>query len=627
MTNVWTNRLETIRVILFDYPAFFELGRFPDLNELADIVVEKNIQIIVSSSFKYYHICVLHAKSDADKLLVENTERFLARLQQTGLLQVEDAMSLFTVLPSYIKDKNACLITGKNAPILHQLRSAKLAGEASLLICSESNIKIISHVSEYVNSIIKTKVNSVSSSSDYLDVSTYCNVGDSVFTEEGGEVVLTEKINTGAEGLVFRTKDADIVAKIYHRGVMTPLRWMKLTRMTRMGLRAKGICWPTNLLFNSKKEPVGFIMPTAQGYMLSTVFDGPDAISVRFPEWNRSSVTQAACQVLERIVYLHLYGILIGDLQLKNIMIKSPTEIYLIDMDSVQLEDLPCPVGTEDFTPPELWDHSFASFLREPSHEDYSCGILAFSMLFCGQHPYNQRDGHETLREEIASRSFPYTMKSKDDSGIPLGGYDKIWEVLSPDVQNMFCRAFSDGKRFETIAWYASLLSYRDRLMSKEFEDPEYYSIFPYAEPEIILPDEIKPTYKKSIKEAIIHAPEVPLSNNEKTIVTPERVMYNGKRIGVAFVNQDKLMQIENSENIKNIQKKMQDEAGSAAVQTSERTETGADPKNVSSNAGTTRIHKAEKSKARFSQRTRILLSVLIILLAAILILLYKYTT
>jgi serine/threonine protein kinase len=272
-------------------------------------------------------------------------------------------------------------MVGSHAPILYKIRNDKTSSDMSILVFDKENGSFFPNYDHYLQQCKVETVNSVTSSSDYLDVSSYCNVGDSVYTKDGQEVQLTVKINTGAEGLVFRTNDHKVVAKIYHRGILTPLRWMKLTHMTRVGLRAKGICWPTHLLYNQSKEPVGFIMPAAEGYTLGSVFDGPDAIMDRFPDWDRFSVTQAACQVLEKIIYLHLHGILIGDLQLKNIMIHNPSEVYLIDMDSVQIENLPCPVGTEDFTPPELWDHSFASFLREPQHEDYSCSILAFSML------------------------------------------------------------------------------------------------------------------------------------------------------------------------------------------------------------------------------------------------------
>jgi serine/threonine protein kinase len=624
MSDAWMNRIKNIHFILFDYTALFEMGRFPVLDELADTCVSQNIQVVISASFQFYHTCVIRAASEEDIFLIKQTKTFYDKLSQAGLLRVEESMSLQSACNTHSHNRNVCLMVGSHAPILYKIRNDKTSSDMSILVFDKENGSFFPNYDHYLQQCKVETVNSVTSSSDYLDVSSYCNVGDSVYTKDGQEVQLTVKINTGAEGLVFRTNDHKVVAKIYHRGILTPLRWMKLTHMTRVGLRAKGICWPTHLLYNQSKEPVGFIMPAAEGYTLGSVFDGPDAIMDRFPDWDRFSVTQAACQVLEKIIYLHLHGILIGDLQLKNIMIHNPSEVYLIDMDSVQIENLPCPVGTEDFTPPELWDHSFASFLREPQHEDYSCSILAFSMLFCGQHPYNQRQGRETLREEISARAFPYSTGKNENSGIPLGGYDKIWESISPNVQNMFCRAFSDGVRFETISWYAALLAYRDQLAAKAIQDPHAYELFPYFSRVSIIPNEIKTTYKKSIREAIIHSAELPVSNNGQNVSTSDRVMYNGRKVGVAFINQEKLLQLEKMELDKNANKSIQTSKSSAL------TPTNADPPITSvehvnkrkTNKRNSRHHRTKNSNQRLPIY---LLAIFIILLLAFIYLINKF--
>jgi len=628
MSNAWMSGLENKQVILFDYPAMFEMGRFPILDELVEICMARDIQIVISSSFHFYHICVMHANSIVDKVLVHQTEVFIDKLTSAGLLHIDESMSLSAAFSSYSNDKKVSLMTGKNAPILHQFRTKQEFFDMSLYVFDRDNVVIYPDILSFCQTESNMSVNSVTHSTDYLDVSTYCNVGDTVFTSDGNEVVLTVKINTGAEGLVFRTKDPKVVAKIYHRGVLTPLRWMKLVRMTSTGLRAKGICWPSHLIYNGNKEPVGFIMPAAEGHTLGNVFDGPDAMIDRFPDWDRLCVTQAASQVLERILYLHLHGILIGDLQLKNIMIKSPSEIYLIDMDSVQLEDFPCPVGTEDFTPPELWDHSFSSFLRKPVHEDYSCGILVFSMLFCGQHPYNQRQGHETLREEIASHAFPYSMRKEEDTGIPLGGYDKIWEAITQDVQSLFCRAFSDGERFESVEWYAALITYRDQLAAKKIEDPQSYFLFPYLSREVPVPDDVRTNYKKSIRDSIIHTSDFSVSNNEKIMETPDRVMYNGKRIGVAFVNQDKLMQLEKVENEKVDHSTNGLKASaelSASINQTNRSSSDYGRTNKSTITEPLRVHRIVQKSHYFSNRVRIILAIMIFLLLVIFALLYTF--
>ena len=543
MANSWTEVLDSTKVVIFDYPALFEAGRFPVFENLLDTILSNKIDVLINTSFRVYSICVLHADNPNDNVLRTETDQFLSKLLHAGRLVVESSdMSMLSLVKDNLDQKNVCLITGKRSSLITQIREEGVTGNIMSCVFDGEDFKLYKDLKEMREGEAFPDVNPVSSSTDYLDVAIYVNVGDTVYTMEGDRILLAEKISTGAEGLVFRTDDPKRVAKIYHRGVMTPLRWMKLIRMTKMKISSDGICWPLSLIYNQNKEPVGFVMPTAEGYTLGAVLDGQDAIYDRFPEWDRMSVTEAAGKIFEKIVYLHLFGITIGDIQLKNIMISCPGKVYLIDMDSVQIEDLPCPVGTEEFTPPELWDRSFQSFLRNSIHEDYSCGILAFVILLCGQHPYNQRQGHETLREEIATKSFPYSADGKESTRVPVGGYDRIWQALPAQLRNMFFAAFSQGKRYETIEWYAALVSYHNELIQKKFADPEAYMLFPYNPHKIKV--DTNYSRKRTIRDSIIHVPEAddPTTSIRKY---PDKVMYNGRPIGVAFVNQEKLAEME----------------------------------------------------------------------------------
>ena len=542
MASTWSEPLEQTHVILLDYSAVFEAGHFPSFKKLTEIIISQKIQVILSASFNYYHTCVFRALNPNERDLLVKLEEFLDALSREKLLHVEsNVMSTFLLLPQYTVNGDACVFASIHSAVLDQIRLTDFDMDFSICVFDSDQFDFYPDISSFKQSNESINVNPVAASSDYLDVGIYVNIGDNVFIDNGESVLLSEKISTGSEGLVFRTGDPKMVAKIYHRGIMTALRWMKLTRMTKMGLKAKGICWPTSLLYNQNHEPVGYLMPAAQGYTLGTVFDGQDAIMDRFPGWDRSSVVQSACQIFEKIIYLHLHGILLGDIQMKNIMIKSPMEVYLIDLDSVQLDDLPCPVGTEEFTPPELWNRSFSTLLRKSVHEDYSCGILVFSILFCGQYPYNQRLGKETLREEIIALAFPYKCGHVENSDIPLGGYDKIWQAIPSTLQDMFCRAFQEGKRYETVEWYAALDAYREQLSSNYFSDPQAYFLFPYTKIVPVSYEDPKPINKRSIRDSIIHVPEI----SAKGHTVSDRVMYNGRVTGIAFVNQEKLTELE----------------------------------------------------------------------------------
>lgn len=54
-------------------------------------------------------------------------------------------------------------------------------------------------------------------------------------------------------------------------------------------------------------------------------------------------------------------------------------------------------------------------------------------------HPYDQRNGADTIEEEISSYSFPYPQNAKGDfSKIPLGGYDAMWKHTPFQIQTFF---------------------------------------------------------------------------------------------------------------------------------------------------------------------------------------------
>jgi DNA-binding helix-hairpin-helix protein with protein kinase domain len=56
--------------------------------------------------------------------------------------------------------------------------------------------------------------------------------------------------------------------------------------------------------------------------------------------------------ILEKIKLLHENDIIIGDINPFNILIKDDKTVYFVDVDSYQVDNYPCPVGTVHFTAP-----------------------------------------------------------------------------------------------------------------------------------------------------------------------------------------------------------------------------------------------------------------------------------
>lgn len=434
--------------------------------------------IYVGKDFKLLHQCVTHQADDQSDLLSGSLRDLIGTLLNFKKIHQIDVIGSKPFLKELSKIEGVCLITTRTSILFKRMIDQKIEFNKPICLLEGEGTVFYENSSECYSMVEETKISSLAAKTEYLDAHVFCNVGDVVQTTSGKSILLSSRISNGAEGMIFKTNDPRIVAKIYHRGVITPLRWSKLTRMVARGIKAVEICWPIDLLFY-QGVPVGYTMRFGKGSTLSNILDGPDAVTNAFPDWKRVDIVDTLLNLLEKFLYLHMNDIIIGDIQLKNALLYSSASCYLIDMDSCQIGNLPCPVGTEEFTPTELWGHNFVDFLRTLRHEDYCIAMLVFSVLFCGLHPYATRNGKETLREEILERNFPYKLDNSGTEKIPLGGYDHIWEYLPDRIRNMLYDVFALGINHEAIEWYATVLEYKDNLISNKFEDPESYKVFP----------------------------------------------------------------------------------------------------------------------------------------------------
>ena len=76
---------------------------------------------------------------------------------------------------------------------------------------------------------------------------------------------------------------------------------------------------------------------------------------------------------------------------------KEDKKVYLIDCDSYQVDSFPCPVGTQEFTPPELQGVDFRYRLRDVNNELFSLAVMLFTILMPGQKPYAAKDNGDII--------------------------------------------------------------------------------------------------------------------------------------------------------------------------------------------------------------------------------------
>ena len=83
------------------------------------------------------------------------------------------------------------------------------------------------------------------------------------------------------------------------------------------------------------------------------------------------SICLQIAQILSSLSNVENHQVLVGDLKPENFLITEDYKVYIVDVDSFQIDEFPCPVGTPDLTPPEWEGRKFNNFLRDIYGERY----------------------------------------------------------------------------------------------------------------------------------------------------------------------------------------------------------------------------------------------------------------
>ena len=465
--------------IVLDYSVILEYSSTAAIDELFELIDMSGMDCYVSDTFKLLHYCVVEQQVPKDKNAQACMKALMQKLLKTEKLHLVHACNTEEFIEQINDLNEACILTTRRSIFAKRLyeKAPKFNGDVAI-VSNKDGLMIFSSIEQMISEYPLPSISKLANNNTFLENESSPNISDVVTANTNEKFTLEKRLSGGAEGMVFLTDNPKLVAKIYHKGVITPLRWAKLNKLAELGITSPEFCVPQHLLFYHG-SPVGYTMALGKGTTLSNVFDGPDAMLEKYPNWTRKDVVDTLYSLIGKYLYLHMHNVIAGDIQLKNALIYSSTCQYLIDMDSVQVAVYPCPVGTEDFTDPRLWGKDFSSFTRKLRDEDYSIAMLVFSILFCGLHPYATRKGAETLREEILNRNFPYTLDNSDTEHIPLGGYDNIWKYLPDRLRIMLYNTFREGKSYEAVEWRSAVQEYKNELDRFAYDDPEAYKIFP----------------------------------------------------------------------------------------------------------------------------------------------------
>lgn len=263
---------------------------------------------------------------------------------------------------------------------------------------------------------------------------------EEVYVADGRAIRLIDEVAAGGEGIIYTT-NTPYVAKIYKSKNNTRRKYEKIKLMLSKKIECNGICYPIAALYNNKNEFVGYLMPKAQGKELQKSLFIKKLFIKNFPTWKKRDTVELCITILKKIKYLHDRNIIMGDINPANILVVSPKEVYFVDTDSYQIEDFPCPVGTINYTAPEIQKKHFSDFLRTKGNENFAVATLLFMIMLPGKPPYSQQGGEDPI-SNIINMDFSYPFGDNSNKKTPDGPWRFIWSHLTYNLKEAFYNTF-----------------------------------------------------------------------------------------------------------------------------------------------------------------------------------------
>ncbi len=299
--------------------------------------------------------------------------------------------------------------------------------------------------------------------------------GAAIRTPSGRHLRLGAAISAGGEGSIFATDSAGEVCKVYHPHKLSELRRRKIELMVSRRIERSGLCWPTELALNEAGEFVGYLMPRASGRTVQSSMFVKPVLEKNFPHWRRRDLVNLCIAFVEHIDFLHRLNIIVGDINPLNLLVgEDSRQLWLVDTDSFQIENFPCPVGTVNFTAPEIQGRHYGDYLRSKEHELFAVATMLFMFLHPGKPPYSQQGGGSPM-DNIKAMDFPYLFIQGEDNfpgkNAPQGPWQRIWSNLPYPLREAFHNTFRMNRRTPIDEWQRLLQRYRYSLEKEHTSD------------------------------------------------------------------------------------------------------------------------------------------------------------
>ena len=290
-------------------------------------------------------------------------------------------------------------------------------------------------------------------------------------------VRLIKSIGAGGEASCF-IDDNNYVCKIFNEKSNTTLKKEKISYMISLKkfYTSNNIAWPQGMLEDSRGNFVGFYMNRVEN-AVEILRLGNDVDDRNAYIKNKKNIVKLCLKLCSIFTSLHEKYVILGDINYCNILFNQDNyNVYLIDLDSAQIDRYYCKVKFEDFLAPEQITDDFRkgnfSYRTEQS-ELFILARLLFQLLI-GDDPYScNGTSSQNLLMWYKIGVFPYPLKRN----IEGGDYSKFekrsfskyaWDSLPYFVRNEFFQIFSreygrnyfPGNRPTSFVWARVLEKY-----------------------------------------------------------------------------------------------------------------------------------------------------------------------
>jgi serine/threonine protein kinase len=271
----------------------------------------------------------------------------------------------------------------------------------------------------------------------------------------------SNQLGSGGEGTIYLIDGSKpLAAKIYNKPTSeSENKLLAMLAAPPVDLTQSAehisIAWPIDLLDSCDTTPAfkGFLMPlvSKSDFRPIHVFYGPADRQKFCPLFDYSYMHRTARNLAAATSALHKKGYVIGDVNGRNVLVSDQALVTIVDTDSLQVPDsnghlYRCPVGTDEFTPPELQGKDFGTLDRKVEHDLFGLAVMIFQLLMEGTPPFAgevKHGGNFPPSERIMKGYFPYGSRSE----IVPPRQAPPFSLLYPKLQALFRDCFDSGHR------------------------------------------------------------------------------------------------------------------------------------------------------------------------------------